>query len=268
VTIVWGSVLRLARQITQPLRRSLAKAIYSRADDSTQTDYQGLAFALLSGRPYFGRALMALQGDPTRQKHFRPVVESISLKLERPLDVLEIGSWAGSSALAWVSAIRESKHGGTLTCVDQWKAYASVPSDMNAATDDDMIYRLFLHNMAASGIRDFVRIVRGDSREILKDLPPASFDIVYIDGDHSYETVRSDIEQARRLVRTPGVVCGDDLECQRHEISNACYETAISRDSDYITLDGNSFHPGVTRAVAEQFGPVPAWNGFWAVTMS
>ena len=25
------------------------------------------------------------------------------------------------------------------------------------------------------------------------------------------------------------------------------------------------FHPGSTRAVAEQIGPVSAWNGFWAV---
>jgi predicted O-methyltransferase YrrM len=252
--------LRLARQFTQPLRRSLAKAIYSHAADSTDADYRGLAFALLSGQPYFGRALMARQGDPTRQKHFRPVVES--LKLDRPVDVLEVGSWAGSSALTWVSAIRANENGGTLTCVDQWRAYASVPSEMNDATDDNMIYRLFLHNIAAAGIRDFVRIVRGDSREVLKNLPAQSFDIVYIDGDHSYETVRSDIEQALRLVRTPGVVCGDDLECQRHEISNACYETAISKDLDYITLDGNGFHPGVTRAGAEQFGPVPAWDGF------
>lgn len=258
--------MRFARQITQPLRRSLAKAIYSRAGDGSQTDYRELAFALLSGRPYFGNALMARQGDPTRQRHFRPVVEQVSLKLDRPIDVLEVGSWAGSSALAWVNAIRASKHSGTLTCVDQWKAYGSVTSDMNAATDDDMIYRLFLHNISASGIRDFVRVVRGDSREVLKELPAQSFDIVYIDGDHSYETVRADIEQALRLVRPGGVVCGDDLECQRHEMSNACYETAISRDSDYVTLDGNSFHPGVSRAVAEQFGRVPAWDGFWAVT--
>jgi hypothetical protein len=258
--------LRLVRQITQPLRRTLAKAIYSRADDWTDFDFRGLAFALLSGQPYFGRALMARQGDPTRQRHFRPVVES--LKLDRLVDVLEIGSWAGSSAVSWVRAIRENKHGGELTCVDQWKAYASVTSEMNAATDDDVIYKLFLHNISASGIRECVRIIRGDSREILKDLSLKSFDIVYIDGDHSYETVRSDIEQARRLVRTPGVVCGDDLECQRHEMSNACFEAAIATDSDYITLDGNSFHPGVTRAVSEQFGPVPAWDGFWAVTIS
>lgn len=39
------------------------------------------------------------------------------------------------------------------------------------------------------------------------------FDFIYIDGDHKYENVKSDILHAKRLINKKfGVICGDDLD--------------------------------------------------------
>jgi predicted O-methyltransferase YrrM len=255
-----GMTLKRLRHVTRPIRRRIAQLIYSRTEKECQA-YRELASAALSGQPYFGDALFAFRGDPMRQRHFASVVAKVAATATGPVRVLEIGSWAGSSAIAWANALRESGTGGSIVCVDPWRPYASAPAVMDDAMHDDTVYHLFRHNVRASGIEGMVEVMRGDSRAVLGALATGSFDIVYIDGDHSYAAVHSDIAQAMRITRPGGVVCGDDLERQRHEVSDALYADAVASGEDDI----HGFHPGVTRAVAEHFGPVPAWDGFWAV---
>jgi predicted O-methyltransferase YrrM len=259
--------LKHLRLMTRPLRRRLAQLIYSHAGPLSATEkdcqaYRELASAALSGQVYFGDALMAFRGDPMRQRHFASVVATVAATATGPIRVLEIGSWAGSSAIAWANALRESGNGGSIVCVDPWIPYASAPRSMDDALYDDMIYRLFQHNVRVSGVESMIEVRRGDSRAVLGTLATASFDVAYIDGDHSYAVVHSDIAQSIRITRPGGVVCGDDLERQRHELPDDLYADAFASGEDFI----HGFHPGVTRAVAEHFGPVPAWDGFWAVS--
>jgi SAM-dependent methyltransferase len=55
-----------------------------------------------------------------------------------------------------------------------------------------------------------VEIQRGTSQEIAARLPDDSLDWVYIDGDHTYEFVRADLESFLRIVRPGGLLTGDD----------------------------------------------------------
>ncbi|PYS32230.1 MAG: hypothetical protein DMG14_35065, partial [Acidobacteria bacterium] len=75
--------------------------------DNTNMSYRALCEALLKGEPYAGSALQALQGDPERQRYFRPVVKSAAELLSSPLDILEIGCWAGVSTISWGMALRD-----------------------------------------------------------------------------------------------------------------------------------------------------------------
>ena len=45
-----------------------------------------------------------------------------------------------------------------------------------------------------------------------EDIPELSLDFIYIDGDHSYEGVKIDLEQAVRFVKSNGIICGHDFQ--------------------------------------------------------
>ena len=158
--------LKRLRLMTRPLRRRLAQLIYSHAGPLSATEkdcqaYRELASAALSGQLYFGDALMAFRGDPMRQRHFPSVVAKVAATATGPIRVLEIGSWAGSSAIAWANALRKSGKGGSIVCVDPWIPYASAPRSMDDALYDDMIYRLFQHNVRVSGVESMIEVRRG-----------------------------------------------------------------------------------------------------------
>lgn len=238
--------------------------------------YEDLARALLVGEPYFGSAMQACQGVVERHKYFLPTLEALGAARPGPFEILEIGSWAGCSTVTWARAIEKLGRGGRVACLDAWLPYfdtaidrASVYTQMNQAAEKDAIFALFRHNLAASGVDRFVRILRGDSRELLPTLPSGSFDLVYVDGNHRLDVVRADLAEAKRLVAEGGIVCGDDLELQRDELDPTALSRALDIGCDYAPAsDFVSYHPGVTAAVAEAFGMVSAWEGFWAMRRS
>ena len=55
-----------------------------------------------------------------------------------------------------------------------------------------------------------VHVHRGASSDVLERFPDAYFDWIYIDGNHLYEYVRSDLEIAMRKVKPSGLITGDD----------------------------------------------------------
>lgn len=110
-----------------------------------------------------------------------------------------------------------------------------------------------------------VEIRKGWSQDELPKLPAGMYDLVYIDGDHTYEGVKSDIANAAGLVRSGGILCGDDLELQAHECDLAILNTQPNIDQHYDPAVDAYFHPGVTKAVNETFGQVSSWYGFWAM---
>ena len=233
-----------------------------------------LAEALLSGKPYFGPELRANQGGPERHKYFLPVASCIARqRANSDLQILEIGSWAGASVVTWVLALRETGLPGKVTCVDPWRPYFDTNKErgrhyweMNAAARSGLIFRLFEHNLRTTGVAGCVEVCRGDSREILPGFADGSFDIIYIDGSHRFEDVLYDIQQSKRLLRSDGVVCGDDLEIAPNSVSEEELGQAVAAGSDFVYSEtaGKSYHPGVTAAVAKEFGMVSQWSGFWA----
>jgi len=235
--------------------------------------YKHLAEALLLGRPYFGAALRARQGVAERHQYFLPVVSTFG-RGGSPLEVLEVGSWAGASTVTWTLALREAGREGKVTCVDPWEPYFEVEEEsgqhyrqMNAAAAEGLISRLFEHNLRATGVAEMVEARRGTSRQVLPGFPPDRFDIVYIDGSHAFEDAAFDIREAKRLLRDGGVICGDDLEIEACALPGDELPVAIESNRDYIFSESARkwYHPGVTGAVAREFPAVAVWNGFWAV---
>jgi hypothetical protein len=59
--------------------------------------------------------------------------------------------------------------------------------------------------------------------------------------------------------------CADDLQAQIGEIDEGLVREHLSADTIVNRNNGASCHPGVTLAVFERFGRVPASHGLWSV---
>lgn len=231
------------------------------------------AEALQLGKPYFGQRLSALQSPPVRYAVLASIAK-FALKGKQRGTILEIGSWAGASAITFGAAMRDlGLVDGRIVCVDPWTEYLTNEDRsihhkvMKAAAASGTSEELFRHNIRVSAVEHFIDIRKGSSRQVLPRLTSASFDVVYVDGSHKVEDVSFDVEQAKRLVRVGGILCGDDLELERHRADLDAHREALTKGADFVPdpQTGIHYHPGVTEVVAETFGTV--WNekGLWCV---
>jgi predicted O-methyltransferase YrrM len=216
----------------------------------------------------------AILGAPVRHVFMIGTAWYLARRCGRPsLSVLEVGSWCGASALSWAQGVQEYCGGGSITCVDAWTPFFSGTADgasdyavaMDAMLASDVAYDVFLHNMSTLPGTIVAQHVRGRSEHVLPQLREAQYDIVFVDANHAYSSIRADLSAALPLLRDGGVVCGDDLNRQMHECDAAHAEANRERDLATEPVSGRNYHPGVTVAVAELFGRVSSWAGFWAM---
>ena len=223
--------------------------------------------------PYFPDQLVSIQSGPDSMVRHVWQTGAVCLVKDapEPIRILEVGSWAGHSVLTWAEALGKFERSGTILCVDPWgrylveddlKAATGAYRAMDAATDLDLIYGLFLHNIGFADKRARIDHIRGRFDEVAPYLASGKFDIVYIDGSHYYADVAHDIAAAKRLVRDGGLICGDDLEHQLADVDADFVRASIAKDY-VVDAKGRGMHPGVTLAVAEAFGRVADYSGFW-----
>jgi predicted O-methyltransferase YrrM len=243
-------------------------------------EYRYYSYCLSNNKPYFGKVMWASQGNPIRLAYMERLVEAeCRNRGGRPFHVLEIGSWAGGSAITLAEAIKKFNNGkGWVVCIDPWKSYfdpseysdlpqnqQSIYHDMAEALSAGHIFDLFMHNIRASKHEEMILPFKGSSDEILPLFGEGRFDLIFIDGDHTYPRVLEDIKNSASLVVEGGILCGDDLELQLSQIDQNHAE--LNKHKDYI-LDPRTkvnFHPGVSLSVGEFFGEVSVWEGFWAM---
>ncbi len=59
------------------------------------------------------------------------------------------------------------------------------------------------------------RLIKGNSLEVARPVPEESFDFVFIDADHTYQSVKADIEAWAPKVRKGGIIAGHDYYVTR-----------------------------------------------------
>jgi predicted O-methyltransferase YrrM len=226
---------------------------------------------LFPNEPYFLGGTAGVMGEPLRHLYMTAAVAALG-ELDRPVRVLEIGSWIGFSTLTWAQALDEFvPHKGSILCVDPWASYWStdeiqaggVAATMDFMARSGLSYDLFRHNLTLAPPDIRIDHLRGRSADVLAYLADRAFDVIFVDGDHRYAAVASDLRQADRLLAEGGLLCGDDLEHQAPPAACQALDPAIHYMQDSVT--GIRYHPGVTRAVAEILGPVSAYDGFFVM---
>lgn len=134
--------------------------------------------------------------------------------------VLEIGSYCGKSTICLAQSANEvhsiDPHDGRGT---------AVPQDTSEALRT---------NLWNYGVKGKVNIIRGcfnadDVRQVESGFSPP-FDLVFIDGAHDYDSVRSDIENASRVLAPGGLLAF-------HDYHSSC-DPGVTAAVDELLADG------------------------------
>lgn len=136
----------------------------------------------------------------------------------KPKHSLEVGSWKGLSS----SII--ARHTDVLYCVDTWLG-APNEENMHFEAKHKNIFAIFCNNINSLNLGQVVKALVMSSDEARLIFAPDHLDFIYIDGDHSYQQVKKDLDWWDKL-NPGGILAGHDY-------------------------DPN--HPGVTQAVDERF---------------
>jgi len=114
--------------------------------------------------------------------------------------ILELGSYHGRSTLAMLA----NSH-AHIWCVDSWAG-----PTRKGVISGDADYLIFLRNLSSCRSRVHPMWMRtAEAYALLTDL--FSFDMIFIDADHSYEAVQFDIANCIPLVHPGGLLCGHDF---------------------------------------------------------
>jgi SAM-dependent methyltransferase len=134
--------------------------------------------------------------------------------LPRRAECAEIGTWRGDFA----AGILRSRRPRTLHLIDPWQhrdedAYKSAMFGGRAREGQramDAIHQSVLDRFQRRIERQQVRVKRSRSVEAAATFDDETLDWVYIDGDHTYEAVKADLEAYHRAVKPGGFLAGDD----------------------------------------------------------
>jgi len=113
--------------------------------------------------------------------------------------IVEIGSWKGRSTKALLSGTN-----GIVYAVDHFLG-SKGEEEQHKEAKGDTIYNQFISNV---GSYPNLRVLRMLSEEAVKQFKDNSVDMVFIDGEHTYETVKKDIELW--LPKAKKIICGHD----------------------------------------------------------
>jgi len=118
--------------------------------------------------------------------------------------ICEIGSWRGRSTRALLD-----NTSGTVLAVDTWAG--SNDEGFPGVKDPEILFQEFLDNMkdVPKGKLSIFHGLSLDGAAHCK-AKNQTFDMLFIDADHSYEAVKADILAWSPLVIPSGVLCGHD----------------------------------------------------------
>ena len=236
----------------------------------------------LLGRPYFGIWLGSSQGNPFRHKYLSKSIDVLIAGVHADghppesakVRVLEIGAYAGASAIVWGLAVKghKVKHAEVYS-VDPWDSYLDLERNrriryrmMDVALANGRIFELFRENIEAAGLSTVCIPIKGTSAEAMASFDKESLDLIYIDGDHHVDAVKADLQRAVPLLKEGGLLCGDDLEIQLADIDAGFARRNVDSDMAVDPATGVAYHPGVTIAVADFFGRrIACYEGYWVV---
>jgi hypothetical protein len=129
--------------------------------------------------------------------------------------ICEIGVFLGEFAQVFLET-KPSK----LVLIDPWQGHVgSGDQDGN----NFQMYNLddvYTHISKKAENISCIDVRRGFSGNILQQFPDNTFDFIYIDGDHSYEGCKTDLQLSYQKIKPNGIIAGHDYEMNMTKAKN------------------------------------------------
>lgn len=172
--------------------------------------------------------------------------------------VLQIGCAQGGDAVENAKILKMPHINGELHVIDWFKGNLTVNEEEEwfYREENAPIWRNHLESEAQKfGVMDRITIFEGDSREMIHKVKDNYYDIVFIDGGHEYDIVKSDIEHGYKKLKPNGIMVLDDFSggpdaYKQFDIQNATPEML---EKDTWSFNGQLIHVGVVKATHEFF---------------
>lgn len=160
---------------------------------------------------------------------------SRALPNEQPLAV-EIGSWQGKSSVCLASGLAGKFH-PKLCCIDPFDASGD---DQSADTYDARAQGLasglrgvFEANLRAAGLHQVVDVRQGRSHDHASQWQ-RPIDLLFLDGDHSYEAVKQDYLDWAPKIRPGGYLALHDVVHQEHDGPRRVVDELVRNDPAWV----------------------------------
>jgi predicted O-methyltransferase YrrM len=167
--------------------------------------------------------------------------------LKERIMIAEVGSWKGMSTSVLAKAVGD--YNGKVFAIDHWMGSKGVPHHEQAKIVD--VYSIFKHNMHVLGVWDIVHPLVMDSKIASQIFADGILDLVFIDADHRYQSVKEDILCWLPKLKNGGILCGHDCEGYYSKYPSKIQKMIDEHlENDYIP---NVCHPGVVKALHDYF---------------
>jgi predicted O-methyltransferase YrrM len=143
--------------------------------------------------------------------------------------IVELGSWLGRSAVVMAQSLKDHKNNSVIWCIDNWNEKYSHQHDIKNSFD------LFLD---ATEKYDNILVSKtesSDSDGFMFD----EVDMIFIDADHSYESVKNDLLSWHMKLSDNCILCGHDYR-RGLGVEEAVKEYAIKYGKKIKTIKGGT----------------------------
>ena len=129
--------------------------------------------------------------------------------------IVEIGSFCGLSACIFAHSLRRHGLTGQVFCIDLWDTYVEMnPSAKETgffAYKSGQLRQLFDHYTKTAAATGIVPICE-DSAQAWRRFPDESIDLLFVDGDHSFEGCLNDLRNWYPKMKPQGIIVGHDYD--------------------------------------------------------
>lgn len=179
-----------------------------------------------------------LQGWGSNHGAFRAVIEEL-----RPSTIIELGTWKGASAIHMGRLCRDGGIAAQILCVDHFIGFPSFYLDPAKARAEfklkggfPRLYWTFMKNVHDAGLTDMITPLVQQTVHAAQICAARNVraDLIYVDGDHSYEGCRRDLAAFAPILAESGVFLCDDYQWEG--AGRAIDEFVAETGADHIVV--------------------------------
>jgi predicted O-methyltransferase YrrM len=156
------------------------------------------------------------QGWGSNHGIFRQVI-----KFLRPVTIIELGTWKGASAINMAGLCKENGIAAQILCVDNFIGFPSYYFRKEQAHKEFKIkggfprlYWTFMKNVVTAGHQDVITplVMQTENAFQVCRAKNIRADLIYVDGDHSYQGCKRDLSLFDPILSEDGVFLCDDYQ--------------------------------------------------------